>query len=252
VGNFGSGTPDGNGTPTSGADRAMAAMDEFIDMAEQAKETGDLAGQLYASGVALIVTGGDKREAFRRLEEAARLGHVEAMHEAGNAANDLGDVTVARFWWEAATKGGNGQAAQNIGASEIQAGRIEQARPWFLWAAQLGNAGGYAALTQVARDAGDHAQEEHWSRLGAEAGHPFCMLRFGAVTMRFHGDDPQAVRTALPYLERAGEQGEPDAMFLAGLGHSRVGERNEARQWLLRAEQAGHPRAREALNQFGL
>jgi TPR repeat protein len=70
--------------------------------------------------------------------------------------------------------------------------------------------------------------------------------------MRFHGDDPQVVRAALPYLERAGEQGEPDAMFLAGFGHSRAGERYEARHWLLREEQAGHPRAREALTQFGL
>lgn len=252
MGNFGGNTPDGVRTPTPDPDRAMAPIDTFIDVAERAKASGDVAGQLYASGVALIVTGGDKREALRRLEEAARLGHVEAMQEAGNIANDLGDATTARSWWEAATKGGNGVAAYNIGTLEVQAGRIDQARPWFLWATQLGNAGGYAALTLMARDAGDAAQEEHWSRLGAQAGHPFCMLRFGAVTMRFHGDDPQAVRTALPYLERAGEQGEPDAMFLAGLAHDRLGQREEARRWLLRAEQAGHPRAREARTQFGL
>ena len=240
--------------PAAGSefDRSMETLRKFNEMAEQAQQTGDRAAQLYTRGAAVMMSGGDEREAFRNFEEAARLGHVDAMYEAGGLANNLGDRNTARFWWEAAANAGNGKAAQNMAAAEIQAGRAGAARPWFFRAAELGNPDGFAALTQMASDADDDAEEMRWARAGAEAGHPFCMLRFGLLTIRFHGDDPQAVRGALPYLEKVGEQGEPDAMFLAGLGHNGVGDRYEARHWLLRAEQAGHPRARAALNQFGL
>ena len=233
-------------------DRSMETLRQFSEMAEQAQQTGDRAAQLYSRGAALRITGGDEREAFRSFEEAARLGHVDAMYDAGCLAGDLGDLNTARFWWEAAANAGHGPAAQNMAAAEIQAGRPGAARPWFLRSADLGNPDGFAALTQMARDAGNGGEEMRWARAGAEAGHPFCMLRFGLLTLQFHSDDPQAVRTALPYLEKVGEQGDPDAMFLAGLGHNGVGERYEARHWLLRAEQAGNPRARAALNEFGL
>jgi TPR repeat protein len=243
----------GSAGPVAESDsgRAMEELREFKDMAEQARQTGDVAGQIYARGVAFGVKG-DEREALRNFEEAARLGHVDAMYNAGCTANRLGDMSTARFWWEAAANAGHGRAAQNMAASEAQAGRLDKARPWFLRAAELGNPDGFAALTQMASDADDGAEEMRWARAGAEAGHPFCMTRFGLLTIRFHGDDPQAVRRALPYLERAGEQGDPEAMFLAGLGHNGVGDRYEAGHWLRRAEQAGYPRAREALNQFRL
>jgi TPR repeat protein len=233
-------------------DRAMGQVRKFNEMVEHAEQTGDVAGQIYARGVAVSVSGGDKREALRNYEEAARLGHVDAMYDAGCVANDLGDENTARFWWEAAANAGHGKAAQNMAATEIQAGRPSEARSWCLRSAELGNPDGFAALTQIARDANDDAEEMRWARAGAEAGHPFCMVRFGMLTIHFHGDDPQAVRGALPYLERAGEQGDRQAMFLAGLGHNGVGDRYEARLWLQRAEQAGYPRARDALNQFGL
>lgn len=233
-------------------DRAMGELRQFNETAEQAVQTGDVAGQLYARGVAIGVRGGDEREILRHFEEAARLGHVDAMYNAGCLADELCDTNTARFWWEAAANAGHGRAAQNVAASEIQAGRPSEARPWFLRAAELGNPDGFAALTQMASDAGDDAEEMRWARAGAEAGHPFCMVRFGLLTIHFRGNDPQAVRGALPYLERAGEQGDPEAMFLAGLGHNGVGDRYEARNWLLRAEQAGYPRARDALTEFGL
>jgi hypothetical protein len=243
-----SGAGPESGGPGNGHDQLLDRLDETVEQAGQ----GDTASDIYLRGLAVQANGGDDREALRYFEAAGRLGFTDAMYDAGCLAQKLGDMDAARYWWEAAAKGGNGQAAQNRAAAEVQAGRLSEALPWFLKAAELGNAEGYAALTQAARDAGDHAQELRWSRLGAEAGHPFCMLRFGAVTMRYHGDDPQAVRAALPYLERAGELGDPDAMFLAGLGHGGVGNHYEARLWLQRAEQAGHPRARQALTQFGL
>jgi TPR repeat protein len=233
-------------------DRAMGQVRKFNEMAEQAQQTGDVAGQLYARGIALGVRGGGQREALRNFEEAARLGHVDAMYDAGCLANNLGDMNTARFWWGAAANAGHGNAAQNMAVTESQAGRPSEARRWLLRSAELGNPDGFAALTQMARDADDDAEEMRWAQAGAEAGHPFCMVRFGLLTIRFHGDDPHAVRGALPYLERAGEQGDPEAMFLAGLGHNGVGDHYEARHWLLRAEQAGYPRARAALNQFGL
>ena len=232
-------------------DRSMDTLRQFNQMAEQAQQTGDRAGQLYARGIALRTTG-DEHEAFRSLEEAAQLGHVDAMYDTGCLANDAGDLNTARFWWEAAANAGHGQAAQNMAVTEVQAGRPGAARPWLLKSAELGNPDGFAALTQMARDAGDGAEEMRWARGGAEAGHPFCMRRFGLLTLQFHGDNPRAVRAALPYLEKVGEQDDPEAMFLAGLGHNGVGDRYEARHWLLRAEQAGYPRARAALNEFGL
>lgn len=236
----------------SDIDGIMVQVRRLKEMAKQAEQTGDASGQLYALGVAAGVNGVDDHHLLPLFEEAARLGHVDAMFDAGCSANKLGDMNTARFWWEAAANAGHGRAAQNMAASEIQAGRPSEARSWFLRAAELGDPDGFAALTQMASDAGDDAEEMHWARAGAEAGHPFCMTRFGLLTLNFHRDDPQAVRGALPYLERAGEQGDPQAMFLAGLGHKAVGDRYEARHWLLRAEQAGYPCSRDALNQFGL
>jgi hypothetical protein len=236
----------------SDLDRMMGQVRKLKEMAEQAKQTGDAAGQIYALGVAAGISGADDRDLLPVFEEAARLGHVDAMYDAGGLAKDLGDMNTARFWWEAAANAGHGTAAQNMAASEIQSGRPDKARPWFLRAAELGNPDGFAALTQMASDAGDDAEEMRWARAGAEAGHPFCMTRFGLLTLNFHRDDPQAALGALPYLVRAGEQGDPEAMFLAGLGYHRVGDRYQARHWLLRAEQAGYPRSRDALNEFGL
>jgi TPR repeat protein len=233
-------------------DRMMGQLRPLREQAEQAQQTGDVAGQLYARGGAILISQGDKREALKLFEEAARLGHVDAMCEAGGLANDLGDMNTARFWWEAAANAGHGGAAQDLAASEIQAGRPSAARPWFIRAAELGNLDGYAALTQMARDGGDDAEEMRWARAGAEAGHTWCIVRFGLLTLKFHGGNSQAVLGALPYLERAGDQGDPEAMFLAGLCHNAVGERYMTRHWLLRAEQAGYPRARDALEQCGL
>jgi len=230
----------------------MNRLRAFNDMAEQARRTGDAVAHLYLRGFSLAALGGDQREALRCMEEAARHGHVEAMYDAGCLAGEMGEANLARFWWEAAASAGHGKAAKNIAVTEFQAGRLDAAGLWFHKAAERGVPSGYAGLAQLANHAGDQAAELSWARAGAEAGDPFCLTRYGLVTLNLHGDNPQAVRAVLPYLQRAAEQGDRDAMFFAGCGHGSLGESYEARHWLLRAEQAGDPRAREALNGFGL
>ena len=159
------------------------------------------------------------------------------MYDTGCLASDLGDLNVARFWWEAAANSGHGPSAQNMAVAEIQAGRPSAARPWLLRSVELGNPDGFAALTQMARDAGDGAGKCDGRGAGRKPGirsacsDSVCSPSSSAATIRR--------RCAGRAVSRKGRRtGDPDAMFLAGIGHHGVGDHYEARHWLLRAEES--------------
>lgn len=231
---------------------AMDRMNAFSERAERAQQTGDPIEDLYLRGFSRAALGEDQREALRYLERAAERGHVEAMYDAGALAAQMGEADRARYWWETAANKGHGKAAHNIAVTELQAGRPEAAGPWIAKAMEQGIPASYAAMVQLAQHYGDQAEELRWAQAGAEAGDMPCMRQYGFLTLNLHGDDPHAVRAALPYLERAAEHGDKDAMYLAGYGHGELRASYEARYWLLRAEQAGDPHARETLKALGL
>lgn len=226
--------------------RQARHLDQVLDDAE----AGDAASQAYRSGLHAM-SQGDVSTALGYYEEAARLGLVDAMYDAGCVSAELGRTSASTFWWEAAARRGHANSAYNLGVAAFQAGDLDVARHWYQTAAELGEGGGCAALTQMAADAGDKQAEMHWSGRGAELGHPFCLMRYGQLLMQANPNDRAVMQRALALEERAAETGEANAMFLAGVVNGQLGHQPEARRWLEQAERAGHPRARNVIDRYG-
>jgi tetratricopeptide (TPR) repeat protein len=240
--------------PPSGDEPTGARTRDTLKKIHQAireAEDGDPASDAYLRGGAIVVNGGDALEALNHFEQAARLGHTDGMYEAGGTASKLGDTRTAHYWWEAAANAGHAGAAWNLAAGRFRAGDLPTARKWYLRTAELGDSRGYGALTQMAKNADNRAEELKWSQAGAEAGELFCMLSYGTLVAMEDSSTDADLRRVLPHLERAGELGDSEGMFIAGLVHGMLGNRYEERKWLLRAEAAGHPKASQTLRQCG-
>jgi len=243
--------------PAAAAGRAAqagSADDPLIKNLNQVMkdaEAGDAASQAYRNGLAAAFQG-DAQAALGYYEEAAQLGLVDAMYDAGCVSGELGRTSASTYWWEAAARNGHPKAAYNLGIAAFQAGDLGAAQHWCQRAAELGEGGGCAALTQMAAEAGDDRAEMYWSRQGAELGHPFCLMRYGQLLVQANPEDRAVVQRALALEERAAEMGEAGAMFLAGTMNGQLGYRSEAHRWLEQAERAGHPRARSVMDRYGL
>jgi tetratricopeptide (TPR) repeat protein len=243
--------PASHPSPQEGSfDGAMAQVQRVTDIFEDA-EAGDAASQAYRNAFA-AQNRGDKEAALTYYEEAARLGLVDAMYDAGCIHNESGNISASTFWWETAAKSGHAKSAYNLAVTAFQAGDMPRARQWYQAAAELGDGRGYASLTQMASDAGDGQAQMHWSQLGAELGHPFCLMRYGQLLVQANPNDRTVVQRALALEERAAATGSADAMYLAGIIHLQLGSPSEARRWLERAEQAGQTSARSTVQKYGL
>jgi len=229
---------------------AMDQVRRLGNILDEAK-AGDAASQAYRNALAADHRG-DKETALTYYEEAAQLGLVDAMYDAGCLHDEFGRTASSAFWWEAAARGGHAKSAYNLAFAAQRVGDMQRARQWYQTAAELGDADGYAALTQLAAEAGDKQAEMHWSQLGAELGHPFCMMRHGQLLVQANPDDRTVMRRALALEERAAETGSHDAMYLAGLVNLQLGLPSEARRWLERAERAGNTSARGVIRKYGL
>jgi TPR repeat protein len=225
------------------------SIERLHSSAEKA-ESSDAANVAYMRAGAILLSNGDPEDALEQLEDAARLGHVDAMYDAGGQCLSLGNVGGARFWWEAAANGGRADAAWNLAATAYDDGDIVAAMEWYKTAADLGDSRGFAALTQIASDSEDTQSEFEFASKGAEAGDLFCLVHFGElVAMRAEGK-PSELARALKYLEQAAGQGDTEGMVSASMVRGELGQRHEAMQWLLRAKGAGHPRAGELLDEY--
>ncbi len=213
-------------------------------------DAGDAASQAYRKAFAAQERG-DVAAALYHYEEAAQLGLVDAMYDAGCLNFELGRTSAGIFWWETGAKSGHAKSAYNLGVAALQAVDLPGARQWYQRAAELGDGGGCAAMTQMAADADDKQAEMHWSRQGAELEHPFCQMRYGQLLFQANPNDRTVMQRALSLEERAAETGEANAMFLAGIINGQLGHRSEARRRLEQAERAGHPRARTVIDKYG-
>lgn len=244
-------TPDPDGVashPSRQQNDALSAIREMQTVVERAA-AGDAAAAARAEGFAATMAG-DNVTALERAEGAARLGNVGAMYDAGCANQELGRMADAERWWKAAAQGGHVGATYNLGVLAAQNGNLEEAKQWFERAGARGDPGGYAALSQIAAQAGDLSDEMHWAALGAEAGHAWCLMRYGQLIAVRSPENPVELQRALPFIQKAAELGEVEAMFLAGIVNAKLGETHRARSWFSRAEAGGHPRARALLNQL--
>jgi TPR repeat protein len=229
----------------------VKALTDHIQTVIAAADAGDAASQAYRRGLAASFDG-DKETALRHYEEAAQLGHLDAMFDAGCANEQLGRVSASIFWWEKAARHGQAKSAWNLACAVLEQGDLPRARDWFSAAAELGDHRGFAALTELADRAGDAQAEMYWSQVGAEAGQPFCLMRYGQLLIQANPEDRATLLRALPLEERAAEMGEPGAMLLAGVVNADLGRVPEARRWLEQADRAGHPRARRLIERYKL
>lgn len=193
---------------------------EYIHRATTGAGSGDPASEARAKGTTAALTG-QPEAALAHFEEAARLGDVDSMYDAGAAACELG--------------------------------RWEEGLQWFARAAEGGRSDGYAALTQLAADRGDKGEEYKWARLGAEASQSFCMYRYGQLLMQSDPGNEALLRgEAIPLLKAAAEAEEEAAHFLVGIAYGQLNDRSNARLWLLRAEERGDKEATRVLDEHGL
>jgi tetratricopeptide (TPR) repeat protein len=184
---------------------------------------------------------------YELLQDAARLGHVEAMNEVAVEAERRGDQATQRFWAETAARAGSSLGMYNLGVLESQVGNAQEAGRWFLQAAEAGKVDGYAALLELADRAGDESAAGRWAKLGAGVDQPYCLQAHGFRLFEA-GDHAGGIAAA----ERGAEYGDRQAMFAAGRMQVEVGNGNRARYWLIKARAAGHPRAQEIIDRFEL
>ena len=192
--------------PNSEWTRGGEEIDRIHDTIQESK-AGDTVSSLQVDGMALC-SQGDVEGALGKYTEAAKLGSVDAMAAAGDLSAELGRPEDADFWYEGAANGGHPVGLFNTAIVALQKGDRVTAQQRFQRSAEAGNAEAYAALTQLADEAGDVVAEAHWAWLGAEAGHVFCMGRYGLLLARGANGDVPTMRRARDFLEQAADRGD--------------------------------------------
>ena len=183
--------------------------------------------------------------------EAAKLGSVQAMKDAGDLALEMGRSDESRFWFDSAANAGHPTAMWNLAVMNMQASDLATAATWYQRAAEAGYVDGYAALTQMARDRGDRTGERHWAQLGAEAGQTFCMVCHGTdLLMDANGDVP-TLWQARDLLERAAERGEIDAASLSVNANFQLGDQARARRYIQMVVDSGDQSEVDRMRRFG-
>jgi TPR repeat protein len=244
----GSGAPDGQPVHQANKDWSVDSVYQSMEDAD----AGDPAAEARMRGLA-AQSQGDLPAALAEFERSGQMGDPDSMFDAGMLSQELGMEAQGRRWLESAADAGQPVAAFNLGMIAYQQCEFDVSRRRLQQAGEGGQSEGYAALTQLADETNDAAAEEHWSQLGAEAGHPFCQLRYGQLLMQANPNDRYTLsQRALPLLQAAAAQGQTSALFLIGIGHAQLGDLRQAREWLLKAEASGDTSATRVLAEHGL
>jgi hypothetical protein len=229
---------DGNRT----VDRMYATMQEA--------EAGDPASEAHMTGMGLWLNG-HPEEGLAALSEAAKLGSVDAMKDAGDLAQELGRPGEARFWFESAANAGHSGAMWNMAVFAYEANDLDGAATWHQRAAEAGLADSYAALTQMARDSDDPTALRHWARLGAEAGQTFCIVFHGMHLMMDANGDIPMIRQARDYLEQAAERGDIGAAAMAVNANVDLGDQARADRFTEMVVGSGDQEEIDRLRRYG-
>lgn|GEM_PF-7019597 len=234
--------------PTSAVDplNTVNRVHNTMRMAEE----GDAASSLYMEGLALEARGETEAALFKSVE-AAQLGSVDAMREAGALAGQLGRDRDSLFWYESAAQAGDPVGMYNMGAAAVEAHDRVSAARWFQQAAEGGIADGYAALTQLADEAGDSEAELRWSGLGAAAGQVFCIARHGLLLAMGAEGDTAKTRRARDYLEQAADRGDVPSAALAVDLNARLSEPSRGRRFVDVVLASGDQEQIERLRRYG-
>lgn len=222
---------------------------ELNDLLRRA-ESGDEASIACVAGMHLHLEGRNE-EALAALEQAARLGSLDAMTTAAHVARELGRDSEAQFWLESAAQAGSHVAMFNMGLAAISNGDVPGAVVWYERSAEAGSLEALAALVQVANDCGDKDGERRWAERGSEAGHPFCMTRHALFMILDSPNDVVTIRRAAAILQVAAASGNTDAMVLAADAFNKLGQTAESQKWAAAARASGNPRIIGILDRNG-
>lgn len=235
--------------PNPDADDGAKVVDQMFETMKRA-EAGDSASEHHMNGIALWGNG-RLEDAMSELTEAAKLGSVQAMKDAGDLATEMGRPDQARFWFGSSAEAGNSAAMWNMAVIAVNAGDLGSAESWYRRSAEAGMTEGYAALTQMADDRGDKTAEKHWARMGAEQGQTFCMTRHGMHLLMESNSDVLTIRRARDYLEQAADRGDVDAMGLAVSANSQLGDQARAQRFIQMVVATGNKEKIEILRRHG-
>ena len=200
----------------------------------------------------VLWAGGHSEDALAALTEAAQLGAVQAMKDAGDLARDMGRDDESWFWYETAANAGNADSMWNMATHALNAGNLASAADWYQKSAEAGLPDGYAALTQLASDRDDPDAERHWARLGAECGQTFCMGRHGLLLLMDANDDVPTMRRGREFLEQAADRGDVDAMALAANVNRQLGDRDRGQRFVKMVVDSGNEEEIDRLRRYGL
>lgn len=234
----------------------VATLVSQLQLRASEGEAGDNASQLFLRGMHAL-SEHNEADALQLFEQAARLGDVQAMFEAGSLHRSRGDDQSARFWFEAAAGADHVDGAMHAGILAFDRGDLAGAQGWYIKATQLGSVAGYGGLAQVAEVEGNERAEREWTKEGADAGDGWCMgnLAFFLLTdsqKASQSENLGLLNQALSYAERAAQLGHVNAMYSAGLASAFLSREGDALRWLQRADEAGHPNARAMMRKLGL
>ncbi|MFD5764699.1 tetratricopeptide/SEL1-like repeat protein [Streptomyces sp. NPDC127049] len=230
---------------------------------------------------ALLYDTGRKEEAERCLGDAAAAGDVHGAFNLGILLLNEDRPGEAERWLLRAHEAGVGPRPAHMLALALERlGRDEEAGHWYRSAADAGLPEASGKVGRRLADAGDLAGAEPYMRRAAEGGRDTDVLDLALFLGRTGrpGDRHEAERLlrrvaerdpirpagvlgallleqgrprdAEPWLVRAGENGDVDAMMnLYGLTTA-LGRPDEALRWLRRAADAGDPQAADLLRRL--
>ncbi len=246
-------TPILAGTPAKAAlsyeqneDRAS-----FIELVRKAR-TGDAEAQWQIGSTYANL--GDAARALPILQAAAASGHPSAaallgrLHEDGRGTAK--NIDEARRWYLVAAEQGRGDAMAALGRLLLteQRGR-GAALEWFRKAAELGNTDGqYYLAWMLATDAPDDARAHDWFLKAARQGHVGAQV--AVATQLLDGQGVAADKSAAAeWLTRAAATNDPVAHYLLARQKEQGGgaDREAARHSYRSAARAGHREAQFAL-----
>ncbi|MGW6538496.1 tetratricopeptide repeat protein [Streptomyces sp. NPDC055051] len=230
---------------------------------------------------ALLYDAGREEEAERCLGDAAAAGDVPGTFDLGIVLLNANRPAEAEPLLLRAHEAGMGPRAAHLLALALERlGRDEEAGRWYRSAAAAGLPEASGKVGRRLADAGDIAEAEPYLRRAAEGGRDVDVLDLALFLGRTgrSGDRDEAERLlrrvaerdpvrpagvlgallleqgrpqeAEPWLVRAGENGDADAMMnLYGLTTA-LGRPDEALRWLRRAAEAGDAQAADLLRRF--
>lgn len=112
---------------------------------------------------------------------------TEGLHQLGQLAESVGDLTAARDWYLAAVAGGKEWSALSLGAIEESQGMLAEAQEWYLYAARAEYDDGLNELAVLLIEQGDLEAAVPLLEAAAEGFSDTAMYNLGCVR-ELHGD----------------------------------------------------------------